>query len=279
MKIEKILNTNAVIAQNEHHESILLLGSGLGFKKKPKENVDEDRVEKWFVLKEKSSVAQFEKIVESIPEDYIMAAEEIIEFGKRLNPDLKFSEHIHLSLVDHLYNAAENLKEGIVIPNTMLEDIANFYPREYSIGIEGLKIAKLRLGVEFPEDEAGFVAMHFVMAQQGNEHTNIRKMLQLVHELDQMIREDLDVDTNPESLAYFRYMTHLKFFAQRVVQNVHYNEQNLSDSVVNVLAMQYPEEYRVSKKVLRFVEQKYGYSGGKEEDLYLAVHLARIRKH
>ncbi len=274
MKIEKIL-----IAQNEHHESILLLGSGLGFKKKPKENVDEDRVEKWFVLKEKSSVAQFEKIVESIPEDYIMAAEEIIEFGKRLNPDLKFSEHIHLSLVDHLYNAAENLKEGIVIPNTMLEDIANFYPREYSIGIEGLKIAKLRLGVEFPEDEAGFVAMHFVMAQQGNEHTNIRKMLQLVHELDQMIREDLDVDTNPESLAYFRYMTHLKFFAQRVVQNVHYNEQNLSDSVVNVLAMQYPEEYRVSKKVLRFVEQKYGYSGGKEEDLYLAVHLARIRKH
>lgn len=279
MKIEKILNTNAVIAQNEHHESILLLGSGLGFKKKPKENVDEDRVEKWFVLKEKSSVAQFEKIVESIPEDYIMAAEEIIEFGKRLNPDLKFSEHIHLSLVDHLYNAAENLKEGIVIPNTMLEDIANFYPREYSIGIEGLKIAKLRLGVEFPEDEAGFVAMHFVMAQQGNEHTNIRKMLQLVHELDQMIREDLDVDTNPESLAYFRYMTHLKFFAQRVVQNVHYNEQNLSDSVVNVLAMQYPEEYRVSKKVLRFVEQTYGYSGGKEEDLYLAVHLARIRKH
>ncbi|WP_102342334.1 PRD domain-containing protein [Galactobacillus timonensis] len=279
MKIEKILNTNAVIAQNEHHESILLLGSGLGFKKKPKENVDEDRVEKWFVLKEKSSVAQFEKIVESIPEDYIMAAEEIIEFGKRLNPDLKFSEHIHLSLVDHLYNAAENLKEGIVIPNTMLEDIANFYPREYSIGIEGLKIAKLRLGVEFPEDEAGFVAMHFVMAQQGNEHTNIRKMLQLVHELDQMIREDLDVDTNPESLAYFRYMTHLKFFAQRVVQNVHYNEQNLSDSVVNVLAMQYPEEYRVSKKVLRFVEQKYGYSGGKEENLYLAVHLARIRKH
>ena len=279
MKIEKILNTNAVIAQNEHHESILLLGSGLGFKKKPKENVDEDRVEKWFVLKEKSSVAQFEKIVESIPEDYIMAAEEIIEFGKRLNPDLKFSEHIHLSLVDHLYNAAENLKEGIVIPNTMLEDIANFYPREYSIGIEGLKIAKLRLGVEFPEDEAGFVAMHFVMAQQGNEHTNIRKMLQLVHELDQMIREDLDVDTNPESLAYFRYMTHLKFFAQRVVQNVHYNEQNLSDSVVNVLAMQYPEEYRVIKKVLRFVEQKYGYSGGKEEDLYLAVHLARIRKH
>lgn len=279
MKIEKILNTNAVIAQNEHHESILLLGSGLGFKKKPKENVDEDRVEKWFALKEKSSVAQFEKIVESIPEDYIMAAEEIIEFGKRLNPDLKFSEHIHLSLVDHLYNAAENLKEGIVIPNTMLEDIANFYPREYSIGIEGLKIAKLRLGVEFPEDEAGFVAMHFVMAQQGNEHTNIRKMLQLVHELDQMIREDLDVDTNPESLAYFRYMTHLKFFAQRVVQNVHYNEQNLSDSVVNVLAMQYPEEYRVSKKVLRFVEQKYGYSGGKEEDLYLAVHLARIRKH
>lgn len=279
MKIEKILNTNAVIAQNEHHESVLLLGSGLGFKKKPGEKAEEDRVEKWFVLKEKSSVAQFEKIVESIPEDYIMAAEEIIEFGKRLNPDLKFSEHIHLSLVDHLYNAAENLKEGIVIPNTMLEDIANFYPREYSIGIEGLKIAKLRLGVEFPEDEAGFVAMHFVMAQQGNEHTNIRKMLQLVHELDQMIREDLDVDTNPESLAYFRYMTHLKFFAQRVVQNVHYNEQNLSDSVVNVLAMQYPEEYRVSKKVLRFVEQKYGYSGGKEEDLYLAVHLARIRKH
>ena len=279
MKIEKILNTNAVIAQNEHHESVLLLGSGLGFKKKPGEKVEEKRVEKWFVLKEKSSVAQFEKIVESITEDYIMAAEEIIEFGKRLNPDLKFSEHIHLSLVDHLYNAAENLKEGIVIPNTMLEDIANFYPREYSIGIEGLKIAKLRLGVEFPEDEAGFVAMHFVMAQQGNEHTNIRKMLQLVHELDQMIREDLDVDTNPESLAYFRYMTHLKFFAQRVVQNVHYNEQNLSDSVVNVLAMQYPEEYRVSKKVLRFVEQKYGYSGGKEEDLYLAVHLARIRKH
>lgn len=279
MKIEKILNTNAVIAKNEKHESVLLLGSGLGFKKKPGERVDEDRVEKRFVLKEKSSVVQFEKIVESIPEEYIMAAEEVIEFGKRLNPDLKFSEHIHLSLVDHLYNAAQNLKEGIVIPNTMLEDIATFYPREYSIGIEGIKIAKLRLGIDLPQDEAGFVAMHFVMAQHGNEHANIRKMLQLVHELDQMIREDLDVDTNPESLAYYRYMTHLKFFAQRVTQNVHYREQNLSDSVVKVLAQQYPEEYRISQKICRFVEEKYGYSGGREESLYLAVHLARIRKH
>ena len=117
--------------------------------------------------------------------------------------------------------------------------------------------------------------MHFVMAMQGNENQNIEKMISVVHEVDRLVRQELDIQLDERSMAYFRYMTHLKFFAERVIKGYHYPETRGNDVLMSLAGI-YSKEYLCSKKVCAYVEEKYHYAAGEEEEIYLMVHLARL---
>ena len=46
MKIAKILNNNVVITLNDHQEETVVMGRGIGFKKKAGDSIDESLIEK-----------------------------------------------------------------------------------------------------------------------------------------------------------------------------------------------------------------------------------------
>lgn len=50
MKIAKILNNNVVITLDDRHEETVVMGKGIGFKKKPGDTLDESLIEKVFTL-------------------------------------------------------------------------------------------------------------------------------------------------------------------------------------------------------------------------------------
>ena len=54
---------------------------------------------------------------------------------------------------------------GIQLKNPLKWDIARFYADEYAVGRKALEIIKHDLGVEMEDDEAAFIAVHFVNAQ------------------------------------------------------------------------------------------------------------------
>lgn len=275
MRIAKVLNTNAVLANNENGTEVLVLGNGIGFKKKPGETLEQQKIEKQFSITDQAHLNRFVELLKAIPKRYFIVAEEIIGYARTEYPDIQLKETIRLSLVDHIHNAINNFTQDIVIPNTMLTDIERFYPNEYSIGQFGLDIIYQNFGMRLPDDEAGFIALHFVMAKQGSESKNIEKMISIVHEVDGLVRQSLDIQLVEGSMAYFRYMTHLKFFAERVSKGYHYPETR-NTSVLMTLTKIYPKEYQCSKKVCAYVEEKYNYAAGDEEEIYLMVHLAKL---
>ena len=275
MRIAKVLNTNAVLAHNEKGTEILVLGNGIGFKKKVGDPIEQSKIEKRFSITDQAHLNRFVELLKAIPKRYFIVAEEIIDYARGEYPDNQLKETISLSLVDHLHNAINNSLQGIVIPNTLLTDIERFYPNEYSIGRFGLDIVYQNFGVRLPNDEIGFIAMHFVMAKQGSENQNIEKMISIVHEVDNLVRQNLDIQLDESSMAYFRYMTHLKFFAERVSKGYHYPETK-GTNVLMTLTEIYPKEYLCSKKVCKYVEEKYHYVAGEEEEIYLMVHLAKL---
>lgn len=164
MRIAKVLNTNAVLAHNEKGTEILVLGNGIGFKKKVGDPIEQSKIEKRFSITDQAHLNRFVELLKAIPKRYFIVAEEIIDYARAEYPDNQLKETISLSLVDHLHNAINNSLQGIVIPNTLLTDIERFYPNEYSIGRFGLDIVYQNFGVRLPNDEIGFIAMHFVMA-------------------------------------------------------------------------------------------------------------------
>lgn len=275
LEIIRVLNTNSVLSKDAQGNEIVLLGRGVGFKHRPGDSVEEALIEKQFVLKDKRQQTRFQKLVNTIPSEYIMVAEQIISVGK-IFCTMQLSESIHISLADHIHTAVSNMKNGILIPNALLLDIKRLYSNEYKTAKHGLEIIREKLAVQLPEDEAGFIAMHFINAQFGNENTNMKKMLRFVSDINEKILEELEVQPDTESLNYYRYMTHLKFFAQRVVENLHYDEDK--NEIVKAALAEYPREYTCSRKVCEYIKEVYNYIPSDSEVLYLTVHLVHLTK-
>lgn len=276
MQITRVLNTNAVLSADSDSNEIVLLGHGIGFKARPGDNVDETKIEKRFTLNDKKQLSRFRELLEQIPSEYIFVAEQAISFAKRFY-NLQLNESIHISLADHLHSAVENAKLGIQIPNSLLLDIKQYYPREYEIGQQTITFVDDRLRIKLPEDEWGFVAMHFVNAQYGKENTNVKKIITFVRDVNNFILNELDIKPDKDSLFYHRYMTHLNFFAQRVAGGVHYSDDN--DIELSLLKKHYREEYKVSCDVANYIKKNYHFKPNKDEIMYLTIHLAHITRH
>lgn len=276
MQITRVLNTNAVLSADSDSNEIVLLGRGIGFKTRPGDNVDETKIEKRFTLNDKKQLSRFRELLEQIPSEYIFVAEQAISFAKRFY-NLQLNESIHISLADHLHSAVENAKLGIQIPNSLLLDIKQYYPREYEIGQQTITFVDDRLHIKLPEDEWGFVAMHFVNAQYGKENTNVKKIITFVRDVNNFILSELDIKPDEDSLFYHRYMTHLNFFAQRVAGGVHYSDDN--DIELSLLKKHYREEYKVSCDVANYIKKNYHFKPNKDEIMYLTIHLAHITRH
>lgn len=60
----------------------------------------------------------------------------------------------------HLSAAVERLRTGKPIVNPHCESIKGNYKREFKTALKITRMLKLRLGLEFPEDEAGFIALY-----------------------------------------------------------------------------------------------------------------------
>lgn len=48
----------------------------------------------------------------------------------------------------------------MVIKNTLLNEIKILYPKEFQIGLYAKALIQGKLGIEIPEDEVGYIALH-----------------------------------------------------------------------------------------------------------------------
>lgn len=276
MRISRVLNTNAVLSTDTDGNETVFLGCGIGFKTRPGDEVDESKIEKRFTLKDEKQLSRFQELLDQIPSEYIFVAEQSISFAKHFY-NMKLNESIHISLADHIHTSIENAKLGIQVPNSLLLDIKQYYPREYEVGQQTISFIEDKFHIRLPDDECGFVAMHFVNAQYGAENTNIKKIITFVRDVNNFILKELEVEPDEESLFYHRYMTHLNFFAQRVAGNVHYDDDN--DVELTLLKKHYKKEYKVSCDVANYIKKNYNFKPNKDEIMYLTIHLAHLTQH
>lgn len=90
---------------------------------------------------------------------------------------IEVSPQLLISLSDHIHYAAERKKQNINVPNFMLNEIKTLYKREFKVGLWALKLIQANTEISFPEDEAGYIAMHIVNAtlNNGGRSSNVSK--------------------------------------------------------------------------------------------------------
>ncbi|MBQ8995288.1 MAG: PRD domain-containing protein [Oscillospiraceae bacterium] len=275
MKIARVLNTNAVITKDDQGNEIVLLGPGLGFKHRPGDLVEEDKVEKVFHLENKEHQNQFQELLNNIPEAYIFTAENIInkateEYGLRLG------ESIHISLADHIKHAVDNQRDGLIIRNTILKEIIRSYKKEYAVGLYGVSEVNKVFGVSLAEDEAGFIAMHFVSSEYTNGDVNTKKIIQVVSSINELVTKELGLTPDETVLEYQRYVVHLNYLAERIVTKKPPEDQKKGNSILLTFSQEYPREYKCAMDVKEYIHKEFGYTVGNDEILFLLVHLISV---
>ncbi|PLT33337.1 BglG family transcription antiterminator LicT [Bacillus sp. V5-8f] len=273
MKIAKVINNNVISVLDEQKKELVVMGRGIAFQKKPGDAVDEARIEKVFTLENKGISDKLQKLLNDIPMEYMTVSEEIINHAK-VKLGRKLNDNIYISLTDHIHFAIERQQKGVNITNALLWEIKRIYKDEYAVGKEALQMIQQKLGINLPEDEAGFLAMHIVNAELNEEIPNVVNITKLVQDVLNIVKYHFRVELDEESLNYFRFLTHLKFFAQRLLNGT--SMDRADDFLYDLIKDKHKEVFECTQKIKAFVESEYKRELTKEEMAYLALHIERV---
>lgn len=272
MEISKVLNNNVAVVI-ENNEEKIVMGRGICFKKKSGDTIEPEIIDKVFYLQNQEVLSRFKELVVDIPLEYLEIGEEIMDEAK-LSLGKALNDNIYISMVDHIYTAVVRAKDDILVKNALLWDIQRFYKEEYQIGKKALGIIEKKTGVLLPNDEAGFIALHIVNGQLDEDVHGMYEITKIMQEIENIVRYHFKIEFNEESAYYYRFITHLKFFAQRLVEHKKQNKQE--DDLLEVVQVKYANAYQCVEKIAMYIKNQYNYELYDEEKLYLTIHIHRV---
>lgn len=274
MRVNKVINNNIVSALDSEGKEIVVMGRGLGFRAKPGKEIPEAKIEKIFRLDSQNTMDRFKELLSNLPLEHIQVSAEIINYAKSvLNRSL--NQNIYVTLTDHINFAIERFRKQMRFSNPLLSEIKAFYKEEYLIGEYAVALIEKEIGIRLPIDEAGFIALHVVTAEYNTAMRETIDITNLIQNVVGMVRDYFHVGLDETSLNYQRFVTHLRFLAQRIVAGELLDGGNPEFN--RLISQMYPEEYACSLKIREHIKSVYSHDVTDEETAYLAVHIKRIR--
>lgn len=274
MIIEKILNNNVVLTLNEKNKEIIVMGRGIAFKKKVGDKVSKESIDKVYTLSDKEISSKFQQLISDISIEFMSLSDDIINNAK-ITLGKKLSDSIYIGLTDHIHTAILRFKDGVTVKNAVLWDTRRFYKEEFSIGMKALDLIEERFGVRLPDDEAGFIALHIVNAEKDQDIKVIYKITKVMQEVSNIVKYYFGISFDEESVYYYRFITHLKFFSERLIEGKTYTGEE-DDGLLDVIKVKYKNAYECVEKIASFISEKYDYVLSNEEKLYLTIHIEKV---
>lgn len=274
MIVEKVLNNNVVVSIDPTtRKEVILMGSGIAFNKKPGQLIDTKRIEKTFIVDDENLGNKIKKLINQIPDGIFELTDEIITHAiVELNVEL--DKQVYVSLADHIAFAVKRFKNGITIKNELLNEIRRVHRNEFRVSLWAVDYINKSLDIQLPEDEAGFIALHFVNASYKETTMKSVESTKIIKDVLNIIKYYFAIELDEDDLNYDRLLTHLKYFAKRIVNN---NQHNSTDSsFVKVISSTYPEAYRCAIKIGEYILMHNNYKVNDDELVYLTMHIQRV---
>lgn len=118
--ISRIINNNVIASKDSENDEVVLMGKGISFNKHIGEPVDEERIEKVFVLKDKEKL-QYMDVIENMESQYLEDAVTILDEAAEIIK-IHITPISYITLADHISSAVDRCRNGIFIPNAMLSE-------------------------------------------------------------------------------------------------------------------------------------------------------------
>ena len=279
MRIKKVINNNILCVIDEKGNEMIVTGKGLGFGRKVAQFVDPAQVEKVYRMEDRTGQRRLRELVEQIPIEHLELTEAMIaEIRATIHQPL--NESLLITLADHISFAIQRKEQGIEFQNPLAGSVLCYYPTEYQLGQRCLAMVKERCGVELNGDEASFIALHIVNAELNTDMSEMYDITRLIEGVIQVVeyyyRDQGAFDR--ESLAFHRFVVHLRYFAQRLFQGkLMTDSPDESDTAFRALiARSCKEHYKCARCVADYIEKTWHQTLSQEELIYLTIHLKRV---
>ncbi len=274
MKITKVINNNLVRSINDKNQEVIVMGKGIGFQKKIDDEIDATLISQIYVSNDQNYSNKLTQILEKVPLEIIQLTNEIVQYAK-VSLARRLNENIYLTLTDHISFVIQRHQENIPLKNALLWEIKRFYNHEFLIGKEAIAMIESKLNITLNEDEAGFIALHFVNATMdsiGIEQTAI--LAKTVQDILNIVKYHFSINLNENTVYYERFITHLKFFVARILSDTEMVQDDLGFMLE--LKTKYKEEYLCSLKISEFIQKQFNKNLTENEMIYLTIHIRRV---
>ncbi|UOQ43666.1 PRD domain-containing protein [Halobacillus salinarum] len=270
--IKKVLNNNVVIADHPSYQEVVLIGKGIGFNRKQKDQISLNKADKTFLLSSEKEKEQYMNLLPHIEESLIDFMNDIlIHIEQRMGQEL--NEHIHVALTDHLAFAINRAKQNMQFSNPFLLEIESLYPKEYQIAMEVVTMVYDKMGIQFPNGEVGFIALHIHSAVTDKTLREINRHNQLITQMVKLVEDTMGITIDKHSVDYHRLVQHLHRAVDRV-----YQEENIGDEIrlAKMLKEEYPVCYNLAWKLIKVMQKQLNKPVDESEAIYLTIHLQRL---
>lgn len=256
MIIKKIFNNNAIVAKGADKHEFVVMGCGIAFKKNIGDKVEENLIEKTFILKQKDASEKIKLLLEDIPIDQVSLCYDIIEYAKNIL-GVELNDYLYVTLTDHISNAIKIFDDGFNCANVLIWKIKKFYPKEFEIGLKALEFIESETGKRLPEGEAGNIALHLINAQVNSSSNNIEDIAHQTKRIQDILKivvYTYNITLDEKSLNFEKFVTHLRFFFKRL--NKKQTEKAEDDFLLNQVKAKYKKAFDCMLKIELYLEEK-----------------------
>lgn len=266
-KILKVLNNNSLLISDGVNESIII-GKGIGYKRSRKDSFsDTDLIEKEYHLITHEKYQVESKAPQKIIRDTANIVDIIVNHVKQ-----EISEGSIRALTNHIAAMLVRLENDEIFFNPFHHETMALYGDSYNIAVEIGKMIAEKVEIKLPESEIDFLALYIYGIS--NEHNQAKIMARdaIISEVSDIIEYDLLFKINKSSIAYARFVTHLKLLFERLSRDEPVSEV----SEIYSIAKEYPQYMEMSKLIADVFARHLNKKLSLVEQTYIALHLARL---
>ena len=272
MIIKRIYNNNVAMVEDEGTERIAI-GRGITFGRKRGDELDRAAVEKVFTLDSADSLTRLERLIKGIPSEYLSVAEDIVAM-LRAERGSAVDDNVLIALTDHISMAIERERAEVPCDNPLLMETRRFYKKEFALAQRAQDIIEQRLGIRVSEGEVGFITLHIVNASMKQRADHLMLSISMINEILGIVADAFGLTYDEDSIQYERFLRHLQFFAQRVLDKS--IVQSEDTFLFHLGKDQYPAAFECTERIGEHVARTYGCEVTDAEKGYLVYHIMNL---
>ena len=276
MRVIKAINNNNLCVIDDNGREQIVSGKGIGFGKKYGDSVDPSQIQKTYLITDSELQKKMISLLKEIPSEYMTFTNNMVEHIKEVFP-LKLNESLLVTLSDHIAFAIDRQKNGIEFTNPLIDSIRECYPQELNLGEYCVEQIHKQLGIAMNKDEAGFIAMHIINARLDMKMSDVYEITKMINGCIEISEYYYNDKFDRASDSYERFVTHLKYLAQRLFKDKPLPKTLSNDDVfVSMIKKTCNKHYKCALCIQEYILKTYKKDINEDELITLAIHLKKV---